>query len=104
MAFDIAKSLRTAIKDGKVLIGAKKTLDSIQNGDARLIVLASNCPQKFQRAITARSVLTVSLEMNSVELGAVCGKPFTISALSIVDPGSSDIMIITEKETNNERS
>jgi large subunit ribosomal protein L30e len=104
MAFDIAKSLRTAIKDGKVLIGAKNTLDSIQNGDARLIVLASNCPQRFQQAIAARSVLTVSLEMSSVELGAVCGKPFTISALSIVDPGSSDIMSIAEKETNNERS
>jgi large subunit ribosomal protein L30e len=104
MALDIAKSLRTAIRDGKVSIGAKNTLKSIQKGDARLIVLAFNCPQRFQESITSKSVPAISLDMNGVELGSICGKPFAITALSIVDPGSSDIMSITEKETNNDGS
>jgi large subunit ribosomal protein L30e len=104
MELDIAKSLRTAIKDGKVSIGAKNTLKSIKRGDNQLVVLASNCPQRFREIITAKSVPTVNLEISSAELGSVCGKPFTISALSIIDAGSSDIMAIREKEISNDRS
>jgi large subunit ribosomal protein L30e len=104
MELDIAKSLRTAIKDGKVSIGAKNTLKSIKRGDNQLVILASNCPQRFRDKITSESISTVNLEMSSVELGSMCGKPFTISALSIIDAGSSDIMSIREKEISNDRS
>ena len=104
MELDIAKSLRTAIRDGKVSIGAKNTLKSIQRGDTQLVMLASNCPERFRERITSKSVPTGNLEMSSVELGSVCGKPFTISALSIIDAGSSDIMSIREKEISNDRS
>ena len=104
MELDIAKSLRTAIRDGKVSIGAKNTLKSIQRGDTQLVMLASNCPERFRERITSKSVPTVNLEMTSVELGSICGKPFTISALSIIDAGSSDIMSIREKEISNDRS
>jgi large subunit ribosomal protein L30e len=104
MELDIAKSLRTAIRDGKVSIGAKNTLKSIKRGDNQLVILASNCPQRFRDKITSESISTVNLEMSSVELGSMCGKPFTISALSIIDAGSSDIMSIREKEISNDRS
>jgi large subunit ribosomal protein L30e len=104
MELDIAKSLRTAIKDGKVSIGAKNTLKSIKRGDNQLVILASNCPQRFRDKITSESISTVNLEMSSVELGSMCGKPFTISALSIIDAGSSDIMSIREKEISNDGS
>jgi large subunit ribosomal protein L30e len=104
MELDIAKSLRMAIKDGKVSIGAKNTLKSIKRGDNQLVILASNCPQRFRDRITSESVSTVNLEMSSVELGSMCGKPFTISALSIIDAGSSDIMSIREKEISNDGS
>ncbi|MGZ5520185.1 MAG: 50S ribosomal protein L30e [Halobacteriota archaeon] len=104
MELDIAKSLRTAIRDGKVSIGAKNTLKSIKRGDNQLVVLASNCPQRFHEKIISKSVPTVDLEITTVELGSMCGKPFTISALSIIDAGSSDIMSIREKEISNDRS
>ena len=104
MELDIAKSLRTAIKDGKVSVGAKNTLKSIQKGDAQFVILASNCPQRFRDIILSSSVPRASLEVNSVELGSICGKPFTVSALSIEDPGSSDILSLREKEINNDRS
>jgi large subunit ribosomal protein L30e len=104
MELDIAKSLRMAIKDGKVSIGAKNTLKSIKRGDNQLVILASNCPQRFRDRITSESVSTVNLEMSSVELGSMCGKPFTISALSIIDAGSSDIISIREKEISNDGS
>jgi large subunit ribosomal protein L30e len=104
MELDIAKSLRMAIKDGKVSIGAKNTLKSIKRGDNQLVILASNCPQRFLDRITSEEVPTVNLDISSVELGSMCGKPFTISALSIIDAGSSDIMSIREKEISNDGS
>jgi len=104
MELDIAKSLRMAMRDGKAYIGAKNTLKSIQTGNAQLVILASNCPQRFRDVITASNVPTASLDVDSLELGSICGKLFTISALSIVDPGSSDIMSVREKEITDGRS
>ena len=104
MEIDIAKSLRAAIRDGKVAIGAKETLKAIRTEEAQLVILASNCPQEFKRAIEQGAVPTVEVEFSSVELGSLSGKPFTISALSIIDPGSSDIMELGEKEISDDRS
>ncbi len=104
MEIDIAKSLRTAIKDGKVAIGAKETLKAINSGQGQLIILASNCPDKFQQTIKQSAIPTVQVEFSSVELGSLSGKPFTISALSVIDSGSSDILELREKEISDDRS
>ena len=76
----------------------------LRGGTISWSVLASNCPQRFRERIISKSVPIVDLEISSVELGSMCGKPFTISALSIIDAGSSDIMSIREKEISNDRS
>ncbi len=92
MEIDIAKSLRAAIKEGKVAIGAKETLKAVQSGEAQLILLASNCPEKYKTPIEQSDIPTVDVDYTSVELGSLGGKPYTIAALSIIDAGSSDIM------------
>jgi large subunit ribosomal protein L30e len=33
---------------------------------------------------------------SSLDLAAVCGKPFTVSALSIREPGDSEVLKLTE--------
>jgi large subunit ribosomal protein L30e len=33
---------------------------------------------------------------SSLDLGAVCGKPFEVSALTVKEPGDSNILKITE--------
>jgi len=104
MEIDIAKSLRAVVRDGSVSIGARNTLKSVRRGEAQLILLASNCPEKFRDGIKLESIPAVNLEVNSVELGSMCGKPFTISMLAVIDPGSSDIMSLKEKEVRNDRS
>ena len=104
MEIDIAKSLRTIIRDGNVSIGARNAFKSVQRGQAQLILLASNCPKKFRDEIRLSSIPAVDLGVNSVELGSMCGKPFTISVLAVIDPGSSDIMSLREKEVHNGRS
>ncbi|MGZ4901825.1 MAG: 50S ribosomal protein L30e [Halobacteriota archaeon] len=104
MQTDIAKSLRAAIRNGKVAIGAKETLKAINSGEAQLIILASNCPERFKRTIRQSNIRTVELEFSSIELGSLSGKPFTISSLSVIDSGPSDIMELREKEISDDRS
>ena len=104
MQIDIAKSLRAAIRNGKVAIGAKETLKAINSGEAQLIILASNCPERFKRTIRQSNIRTVELEFSSIELGSLSGKPFTISSLSVIDSGPSDIMELREKEISDDRS
>lgn len=93
---DVNKAIRMAVDSGKVEFGVKSALKLAYSGEARLIIVAKNCPKKFKEDITYYCKLskTQVYEFNgtSMELGSVCGKPFSISALSIHDPGNSNIL------------
>jgi large subunit ribosomal protein L30e len=87
---DMARALKTAATTGKVRFGLAETKKSIKNGEAKLVVVASNCPEDD---IAGESLLKVVVfNGTNVELGSACGKPFPISALAIVNPGESNIL------------
>ena len=41
---DVDKVLKNTVKKGKVKIGAKETKRSLNDGSAKLVVIAKNCP------------------------------------------------------------
>jgi len=87
---DMARALKTAATTGKVRFGLAETKKSIKNGEAKLVVVSSNCPEDD---IAGESLLKVVVfNGTNVELGSACGKPFPISALAIVNPGESNIL------------
>ncbi len=43
---DIARALKTATTTGEVRFGLAETKKSMKKGEAKLVVLASNCPEK----------------------------------------------------------
>jgi large subunit ribosomal protein L30e len=98
---DVDKAIATAVKTGKVLFGANNAVKSVKLGRAKLIVLASNCPQNLMEDIKyyARfsDVKVIIYKGTSIDLGAVCGKPFMVSALTIREPGDSDILKLSEE-------
>jgi len=93
---DIDKAIRTAVDTGKVLLGADRARKLALTGGAKLVVIARNCPEGARRDLVRYCELSAipvfSYGGSSLELGTVCGKPFPVSALSIVEEGSSDIM------------
>jgi len=99
---DINKSISIAVKTGKVLFGAKSALKSAMTGKARLIVVAANCPLKTRLDLEYYCKLSkiplLVYNGTSLELGAVCGKPFTVSALTVREAGDSDILEIAVKK------
>ena len=95
MKINVDKSLIKAVKTGKVIIGDNRTVDAAENGSAKMVVLASNCPADIKKKVQETNVPVLEYEGTSVELGPVCGKPFTIAAMAILDAGESDILAAT---------
>lgn len=87
---DIARALKTAASSGDVRFGLAEARKSVKKGEARMVVLASNCPDR--EGFDAKGVKILAFAGTNVELGAACGKPFPISALAIVSPGDSNIL------------
>jgi large subunit ribosomal protein L30e len=88
---DIARALKTAATTGDVRFGLAETRKSLKKGDAKMVVLASNCPEDV-RVPSGASTKVLVFQGTNVELGSACGKPFPISALAIINPGESSIL------------
>ncbi|HUR25237.1 MAG TPA: 50S ribosomal protein L30e [Candidatus Thermoplasmatota archaeon] len=91
---DVQRSLRTVIATGKVLIGADQTAKALEGGKAKMVILATNAPnaQALREAAQKKRVPIYAFEGMGTELGPACGKPFAISALAVLDAGTSDVL------------
>jgi large subunit ribosomal protein L30e len=88
---DIMRALKTAATTGDVRFGLAETKKSMKSGEAKMVVVASNCPEKDSlQGQPGHKFL--AFDGDNVELGSACGKPFSISALVIVSPGESNIL------------
>jgi len=105
---DVDKAIATTVKTGRVLFGANNAVKSAKLGRAKLVIMASNCPRNIFDDITQYAnnsgVPVVIYKGSSIDLGVTCGKSFMVSALTVREPGDSDILKLTEKatETNEE--
>ncbi|BBL67247.1 50S ribosomal protein L30e [Methanoculleus chikugoensis] len=89
---DFNASLRKAVKTGTVFLGRNKTLESIEEGKAKLIVVARNSPESVKNLVNEIDIPVYVYEGSSVQLGKACGRPYVVSALAVVEPGESDIL------------
>jgi large subunit ribosomal protein L30e len=92
---DLAHALKVALQTGTVKIGVRESLESAHEKKAKLLVVATTCPEpKLTKESKVERVPIYHYEGTSLELGAACGKPFPISALAVIDPGSSAILSV----------
>jgi large subunit ribosomal protein L30e len=98
---EVDKAIATAVKTGKVTFGADSAIQNAKTGKAKMIVIAANCPKNIREDIEYYSKLSavpfVTYKGSALDLAAVCSKPFTVSALSIREPGDSEILKLTEE-------
>lgn len=92
----ITGAIRLAVESGKVEYGAKSMATS-----AKLYVVSNNLPAdlltKIEAKARAGAVAILKFQGSSMELGSVCGCPFPVSVLSVVNPGTSNILELAEK-------
>ena len=105
---DMDKAISAAVKTGKVSLGASSAVLHAQTGKAKLIILAANCSESIRADVEYYSKLSkvplITYKGSSLDLAAVCGKPFSVSALSIREPGDSEILKLTETTEAQEPS
>jgi large subunit ribosomal protein L30e len=90
---DLAHALKVALETGKVKIGLTETLEATRAKKARLLIVSTTCPDASLRTDRAVGKIPVyHFSGTAVELGHACGQPFPISAMAILDPGSSAIL------------
>ena len=88
---DIGRALKSAIATGEVVFGVDQTEKAVKAGKAQLVIVARNCPS----AVLTGGDLGVKVftyDGNNMELGAISGKPFSVSALAVIDKGTSNIL------------
>nr|1W42_A Chain A, 50S RIBOSOMAL PROTEIN L30E [Thermococcus celer] len=99
---DFAFELRKAQDTGKIVMGARKSIQYAKMGGAKLIIVARNARPDIKEDIEYYARLSgipvYEFEGTSVELGTLLGRPHTVSALAVVDPGESAILALGGKE------
>lgn len=91
---DINKALKTAVTTGKVLFGYEQTVKAINTKKAKLIIVSQNCPDEHLTFIEKHKVPFYRFGGSNVELGSICGKPFSVSMLSVLNAGESEILTL----------
>ena len=95
---DIDRGIRVAVDTGNVILGSKKSIQNLKLGKGKLVIMAENAPDDVKEDVEYYAKLSnipiYVYNGSSVELGSVCGKPFTVTTLLIQDPGDSTILEI----------
>lgn len=93
---DIDRGIRVAVDTGTVTLGSDKSIKNLKLGKGKIVIIAENCPEDVREDVMHYSRLSdipiYTYKGTSVELGSVCGKPFTVATLIIRDPGDSNIL------------
>ena len=92
----IAIALHLLVESGKVEFGGRKGIKNAAGGKVKAFILSRNTTKKLREDISnyckKNSTQLVEFEGSSLELGSACGKPFSISVISVFDQGSSNIL------------
>lgn len=79
--------IQTALKNGKGILGFRKSIKFIKLNSPKLIVIANNIPKDMENDVMHNAKISkTKIEMfkgSSKELGVICGKPFPITTLVI---------------------
>jgi large subunit ribosomal protein L30e len=90
---DMNKSLRQVVQTGEVHFGVRQARKALKDRTAQLIVVPENIPENTLDELRSFSkVPLVRFAGTNFELGTVCGKPFSVSALTVIEAGESDIL------------
>ncbi len=90
---DMHRALRQVVQTGEVHFGVRQAKKALRDQTARLIVVPENIPDSTLDELRGISQIPmVRFAGTNFELGTVCGKPFSVSALTVIEAGDSDIM------------
>ncbi len=98
---DINRQIKILMRTGKFSLGTAEAVTAARMGRAKIIILSSNCPEPHRTDIAryaGMSQIPVHIsEVGSSDLGSICEKPYMVSAISVTEPGDSEILQLAGK-------
>jgi large subunit ribosomal protein L30e len=83
----LEEEILNANKTGNIIVGYRQSRKFIKLDRAKVVVLASNVPEKIRKEIEHNAKIAgIKVEIfdkSSKELGVLCGKPYPVSVLVI---------------------
>merc|ERR1712146_206395 len=81
-------NLGLVMKSGKYTLGYKSTLKSLRSGEAKMIIVAANCPPLKKSELEYYAMMAKTsvhhYSGNNIDLGSACGKYFRVCALFLM--------------------
>jgi large subunit ribosomal protein L30e len=93
---DLSNDIRLAVDSGKAAFGMNRASEAILSNKAKMVIVSSK--NKGDRLSDIEHLANISnirvqiFDGTPIALGVVCGKPFSVSVLSILDAGNSNIL------------
>ena len=91
---NVDRALRSSIRTGNVMLGSNRTVEAGLSGQAKLIVYSLDCPVNVRMKLETMDLPVYGYQGMGKDLGSACGKPFSVAALAIIEPGDSEIMAL----------
>jgi large subunit ribosomal protein L30e len=91
---NVDRALRSSIRTGNVVLGSNRTVEAGIGGQAKLIIYAIDCPANVRMHLESMDLPVYGYQGMGKDLGSACGKPFSVAALAIIEPGDSEIMAL----------
>jgi len=98
MSVESNKEIRRAVDTGKVLFGTKEAKKKLLAGEGEMLIVSKNMPKNEKE--TLKQIANIESKKffeysdTGLVLGSVCGKPFVISAMLILEVGKSKVLEI----------
>ncbi|MDE1856088.1 MAG: 50S ribosomal protein L30e [Candidatus Micrarchaeota archaeon] len=93
---DLGNDIRLAVDTGKVALGANEVSKAISEDKAKLVVIAEKGKKQvvddLVHTCNVASVKMLKYKDSSLQLGTVCGRPYPVNAVAILEPGNSNIL------------
>lgn len=91
--------MRHVARSGKIVVGSNEIIKKAKLGQLKFIVIASNAPENIKKDITYYAKLSnipiIEFPGSNKDLGALIGKPFSVTLMGILDLGqvSTEILV-----------
>ncbi len=93
---DLNNDVRLAVDTGKVQFGHREVLRAINSSSAKAVVIAEKGKKQINEDLyhtcKVAGIRVIAFKGSSMELGTVCGRPYSVNSMAIMDAGNSNIL------------
>ena len=94
-------AIRTVYRTGGVVIGLSEVKKGLMLGKLKAIIYSISLPdeeaRELETLVKMADIPIKMVELNSLDLGSLCNKPFPVAVLGIKEFGQSDLGALIKK-------